>query len=103
MVPMLLMFGAFYFIMIRPQRKQQKEREDKLAGLKKNDHVLTHSGIYGIVDKVTEKEVFLKVDESKGVKIHMVRSAIADIIKPSSGGAGEDGVAEGATGETGKK
>src|SRR3954468_12395737 len=53
MLRMLPMFGmifvVMYFLMIRPQNKQRKEREAMMAGLKKNDHVLTNAGFYGVI------------------------------------------------------
>ncbi len=82
-VIMALIFVVIYFMMIRPQRKQAKERDAMLAALKRNDHVLTSGGIFGIVDKVKEKEVILKIDEKSDVRLRVTRSAIAAIVKDS--------------------
>jgi preprotein translocase subunit YajC len=81
LMPMLLMLVAIYFFWMRPQRRQQLERDKMLKAIKKNDHVLTHSGIYGIVERVSETDVTLKVDENKGVKIRMSRASIASVEK----------------------
>ena len=86
-IPLGIMFLVMYLFMIRPQAKKQKEREALLGNIKKNDHVMTSGGIFGIVDRVFETEVSLKVDEKLGVKIRVARSAIASVIKESSGGA----------------
>jgi preprotein translocase subunit YajC len=78
-VPILLIFGALYFIMIRPaQKREQNQRLSLLASLKKNDKVLTSGGIIGIVALVNEKEdeVTLKVDESSNVRLRVLKSSI---------------------------
>ena len=85
-VPIILMLVVFWFMMMRPAKRDQKAREDLLKNIKKNDHVLTNSGIYGIIDRVGDNEVTLKVDETKGVKIRMARSAVVSVIKVSGGG-----------------
>jgi preprotein translocase subunit YajC len=86
MVPLILMFVVMYFLMIRPQRKQQSERDRMIAALKKNDHVLTNAGIHGIVKQVRadEAEVTLCVDEKKDVCIRVTKSSIASLVKASA-------------------
>ncbi len=79
MLPMLLIFAAMYFIMIRPaQKRERAQRLALLANLKKNDKVLTSGGIIGIVALVNDKEdeVILKVDESSNVRLRVLRSSI---------------------------
>jgi preprotein translocase subunit YajC len=78
-LPMILIFVAMYFIMIRPQQKrEQANRLALLANLKKNDKVLTSGGIIGIVALVNDKEdeVTLKVDESSNVRLRVLKSSI---------------------------
>jgi preprotein translocase subunit YajC len=82
-VPMLLIFVVLYFMMIRPQRKQQKERESMIDNIKKNDHVLTNGGFFAIVDKVKEKEIIVKIDEKSDVRMRLAKTAIAGLIKDS--------------------
>ena len=89
LAPIFVIFILFFFLLIRPQRRQQKEREAMLATLKKNDHVVTSGGIIGIVDKIKEGEIVLKVDEKDDVRIRVLRSSIVDIRKVS-GAAEED-------------
>ena len=91
MVPLLLMFVVMYFLMIRPQRKQQQEKEKLLANIKKNDHVLTNAGIYGIVKQVKtdEQEVTLCIDEKKDVCIKVTKASIATLVKVSSSSEAE--------------
>jgi preprotein translocase subunit YajC len=88
LIPLALMFVVMYFLMLRPQRKQQKEREMMIANLKKNDHVLTHAGIYGIVKQVQDGDLILAIDESKDVRIKVAKTAIAGLVK-AAGAEGE--------------
>ena len=84
MIPMLVMFGLlFYFIMLRPQQREQKERQKKLDALKKNDKVLTIGGIIGsIVDLSSDgKRVTLKVDD--GTRIKFTRGSIQGVYDES--------------------
>ncbi len=74
----------FYFLVIRPQRKEQKKIREMLANLKKNDEIVTTSGIHGTVAIVKEKTVVVRVDE--GCRIEFDRESIARVksgeIKP---------------------
>jgi preprotein translocase subunit YajC len=88
MLPFVAIFVIFYFLLIKPQRRQQKDREAMLTQIKKNDHVVTSGGIIGIVDKIKDDEVVLKIDEKSDVRLRVTRAAIADIRKMS--GAAEE-------------
>ena len=78
-VIMLALFIAiFYFFIIRPQNKKQKETQKMIDALKKGDKVVTIGGIHGIVSATKEKTVIVKVDE--GVKLEFNRAAIAGVI-----------------------
>ncbi len=82
-VPFLLMIFLFYVLLIKPQRRQQKEREKMISALKKNDHVITSGGICGIVDRIKDNDVYLRVDEKSDLKLRVLRSAIAVVEKVS--------------------
>ena len=73
-VPIILIF---YFLIIRPQRQQQKKIKEMLGNLKKNDEVITTSGIHGTVAIVKEKTIVLRVDE--GCRIEFDRESIASV------------------------
>ena len=73
------MFLVFYFILIRPQRKQQSEHEAMIKHLNKNDEVVTTGGLHGTVVGLKEKSVLLRVAEN--VKVEVDRSAVARIEK----------------------
>ncbi|HZE99597.1 MAG TPA: preprotein translocase subunit YajC [Planctomycetota bacterium] len=82
MLPMFAMiFVVMYFLMIRPQSKQRKERDAMMASLKKNDHVVTASGIYGVVKQVKpdEPDVTLCIDERNDVCIRVSKASIAGL------------------------
>jgi preprotein translocase subunit YajC len=90
MAPMLAMFAVlFYFIMIRPQQREQKDRKQKLDALKKNDKVLTIGGIIGtIVDLSGDgKRVTLRVDD--GTRIKFTRGSIQGLYDDSDGDRAE--------------
>src|SRR5215475_7373799 len=77
--PIILVFGIFYFLVLRPQQKKQRqaqtERDEMLASLKSNDKVVTSGGIYGTIVAVRENTVQLRI--AQGVSIEVLRSAIA--------------------------
>ena len=77
-VPFALIFIIFYFFLIRPQNKKQKETEKMIAALKKGDKVVTIGGIHGVVASTKEHTIIVKVDD--GAKIEFNRSAIATVI-----------------------
>jgi preprotein translocase subunit YajC len=82
MMPILAVMVVFFFLVILPaQRKQKKEQENLLANLKKNDEVVTMSGIIGVVANIKEgsDEVTLKIDDN--ARIRILRSSIARIVK----------------------
>jgi preprotein translocase subunit YajC len=84
LVSMLIPFGliilVFYFLIIRPQNKKQKETQAMLASIKKNDRVVTIGGMRGTVQAVRDDAIVLKVDEN--VKLEFNKSAIASVIRP---------------------
>ena len=90
MVPFILIFVIFYMLLIRPQRRQQKEREKMIAALKRNDHVITTGGICGIVDRIKDNEVYLRVDDKSDLKLRVIRSAIAVVEKVSGADEGDE-------------
>ncbi|MBM4174716.1 MAG: preprotein translocase subunit YajC [Ignavibacteria bacterium] len=71
-------FLIFYFLIIRPQQKRQKERDKLLGELKKGDKVITGSGIHGTIIGIEEKTVLIQVSDN--VKLKFERSAVATIL-----------------------
>ncbi|HZZ81634.1 MAG TPA: preprotein translocase subunit YajC [Gemmataceae bacterium] len=82
MFMIMILMAAFFFIVILPgQRRRQREQEQLMAGMKKNDEVVTASGIIGIVYNIKEgsEEVVLKIDDN--ARIRVLKSSIVRIIK----------------------
>ena len=71
----ILIFIVFYFLLIRPQKKTQDEHKKMVAGLKKNDEVITAGGIHGTIVNVKDHTVTLKVDDN--VKVEVQKNSIA--------------------------
>ncbi|MBI4708435.1 MAG: preprotein translocase subunit YajC [Candidatus Omnitrophica bacterium] len=79
LVPLVLIFVIFYFMLIRPQKTKEKEHQKMLASLDKNDEVVTSGGIHGTIINVKEKSVVLRIDEN--VKMEVEKNCIAVVKK----------------------
>ena len=75
LLPLVVIFALFYFLFIRPQQKQAKEREKMLKEIKEGDAVVLVSGVYATVDKV-EDETTLRLKIAEGVTVKAARSAV---------------------------
>jgi len=82
MFMMLLMFGVFYFILIRPQAKKQKEHQAMLQALGKGDQIVTRGGLIGKISGVKENELIVEVQEK--VRIRVLRSHVDGKYDPSA-------------------
>ncbi len=76
-VPFVLMIGVFYFFMIMPQKKQQKQRQAMLDGLKKGDKIITMGGIHGEITELDNENIKLRISEK--VEIKCTRASIANV------------------------
>ncbi|MCL1837250.1 MAG: preprotein translocase subunit YajC [Treponema sp.] len=76
-LPVIAIVAIFYFLIIRPQNKRQKETQKMLAALKKGDKVVTAGGIHGTIQNVREQTIVVKVDEN--TKIEFNRSSITNV------------------------
>ena len=79
-LPIIGMVAIFWFLLIRPQMRQQKQHREKVAGVKKGDQVVTAGGLVGKVTKVDD--AYVEVEIAQGVKVKAVKSTIGDIIPP---------------------
>ena len=79
MMPFVLMFVIFYFLLIRPQRQKQKEHEQMVKNLAKNDEVITSGGLHGTVVGLKESSFLLRIAEN--VKVEVERSAVTQVLK----------------------
>lgn len=82
LLPIMLIFIVFYFLLIRPQKKAQDDHKKMIASLKKNDEVITSGGIHGTIANVKDTSVTLKVDDN--VKIEIQRNCITAIKRKAS-------------------
>jgi len=74
----------FYFMLFRPQKKQQNEMKQMLASLEVGDSVLTTSGFYGVVIDITDDTVIIEFGNNKNCRIPMQKIAITQIEKPNA-------------------
>ena len=82
--PFILMGGIFYFMLWKPQKKEQQKRQDLLNGLKVGDEIITIGGIYGTITAISERRVTVKVAE--GVEMDMARNAVSGYQNPAKNG-----------------
>ncbi len=94
MVPLVLIFAVFYFLLIRPQQKRAKEQQEMIKALKKGDAVVTSGGLHGTITGLTDTVVTLEIADNVRVKIsrqHILGTAATvgakkdDNCKPSGG------------------
>ena len=83
LLPILAMVAIIYFLLIRPQQKEQKRHRDMIASLKKGDEVITAGGLYGRITALNEEKITLKVSEN--TRIVVERSKIAQVREGSKG------------------
>jgi preprotein translocase subunit YajC len=72
---LVAIFAIFYFLMIRPQRKRQKEHQHMMDELKRGDRVVTAGGIYGVVESLSEDSIVMKVES--GTTMRVARNSVA--------------------------
>ena len=75
--PIILMIVIFYFLLYRPQRKEQKKRADMLESLKKGDRIVTSGGLYGTITSFSDKKISVKIADK--VEVDIARSAISGL------------------------
>jgi preprotein translocase subunit YajC len=76
-IPLMLMFGIMYFLVILPQQRQRKKVQEMLTAIKNGDKVITTSGIYGTINGMDGDTIILKIADN--VKIRIARAAIAQV------------------------
>ncbi|MBY6047097.1 preprotein translocase subunit YajC [Vannielia litorea] len=78
-VPLILIFGIMYFLLIRPQQKKLKEHQAMVSALRRGDQVITQGGIVGKVTKVRDDNE-VEVEIAEGVKVRVVKSTVAQVL-----------------------
>ena len=90
MVIYLVVIGAvFYFLLIRPQKKQQKQMDALVSSLEIGDSVLTTAGFYGVVIDVMEEVIVVEFGNNKNCRIPMKKTAVVEVEKPEGAVAAE--------------
>jgi preprotein translocase subunit YajC len=91
-IPLVLIFVVFYFLLIRPQQKKLKEHEALVSGIKRGDKVVTGGGILGQVTKVEADSQYIMVEIAQGVNVRVIRSTVISLIdkSPSTDEEGKD-------------
>jgi preprotein translocase subunit YajC len=77
--PLIFIFAVFYFLLIRPQQKKQKEHREMIDNLKKNDEVVTVGGMHGTIINIKEKTFVIRIDDN--TKVDVDKSSIAYVEK----------------------
>ena len=80
LIPLILIFGIMYFLLIRPQQKKLKEHQLMVEALRRGDQVITQGGIMGKVVKVKYDAAEVEVEIATGVTVRVIRSTIATVV-----------------------
>lgn len=80
LIPLILIFGIMYFLLIRPQQKKLKEHQMMVVALRRGDQVITQGGIMGKVVKVKDDVAEVEVEIASGVTVRVIRSTIATVV-----------------------
>ncbi|NQU74538.1 MAG: preprotein translocase subunit YajC [Candidatus Omnitrophica bacterium] len=83
MFPLILIFVVFYFLLIRPQQKKQKDHAQMVKSLEKNDEIVTTGGIHGTIANVKDATVTLRVDDN--VRVELQKNCVAHVKKKREG------------------
>jgi len=81
-LPLLLMFGIFYFLLIRPQQKKQKEHRNMISSLKKGDRIITSGGLHGRITGIDDTTLTVEIADK--VRVKVARSNVSAMVQPSS-------------------
>ena len=81
---MVVLFGIMYFLMLRPQKKEQKRLQAMLNDMEVGDSIVTTGGFYGVVIDMTEEDVIVEFGNNKNCRISMQKKAIAQVEKAGS-------------------
>ena len=84
-LPLAVFFLLMYFMIMRPQKKEQQRVKNMLAAMEVGDTVVTTSGFYGVLINITEEDVIVEFGNNRNCRIPMRKSAIAEVEKASDG------------------
>jgi preprotein translocase subunit YajC len=78
-LPLILLFGVFYFLLIRPQQKRSKQHKTFMENLKKGDTVITSGGLYGKITGITDEAITMEIAEK--IRVKVAKNAVVDYVK----------------------
>ena len=81
---MVVLFGIMYFLMLRPQKKEQKRLQAMLNSMEVGDSIVTTGGFYGVIIDMTEEDVIVEFGNNKNCRIPMQKAAIVQVEKPET-------------------
>lgn len=81
---MVVLFGIMYFLMLRPQKKEQKRLQAMLNDMEVGDSIVTTGGFYGVIIDMTDEDVIVEFGNNKNCRIPMRKQAIAEVEKAGS-------------------
>ena len=84
-IPLAIFFLLMYFMIMRPQKKEQQRVKSMLAAMEVGDTVVTTSGFYGVLINITDEDVIVEFGNNRNCRIPMRKSAIAEVEKASDG------------------
>ncbi|MCW9041941.1 MAG: preprotein translocase subunit YajC [Pseudopelagicola sp.] len=87
-LPLILIFGIMYFLLIRPQQKKMKDHQKMVEALRRGDQVVTQGGLIGKVAKVKDDNE-IEVELAEGVKVRVVKSTIAQVLSKTEPASAE--------------
>jgi preprotein translocase subunit YajC len=90
LLPLVMIFAVFYFLMIRPQQTKMKQHREMIENLKKGDQIVTAGGIIGKVVRVDATDSSLAVEIAPNVQVKVVRQTVADLLNKPVPASGND-------------
>ena len=89
LLPMVLIFGVFYMLLIRPQQKKAKQHRELLEALRRGDRIITNGGIIGLITKVVDANELI-VEIAQGVRVRVARAMVSTVIAKTEPGRDDD-------------
>ena len=89
LLPMVLIFGVFYMLLIRPQQKKAKQHRELLESLRRGDRIITNGGIIGLITKVVDANELI-VEIAEGIRVRVARAMVSSVIAKTEPGRGDD-------------
>ena len=89
LLPMVLIFGVFYMLLIRPQQKKTKQHRELLEALRRGDRIITNGGLIGLITKVVDANELI-VEIAQGVRVRVARSMVSTVMAKTEPGRDDD-------------